>query len=91
MDNQNIGVSRTKFEVIKTCKKCGESKNGREFQKQSAAPDGLKNYCRECIRKINAKRYHENSEDIKDEVADWRAKNRDKVRGYQQKWRDANA
>jgi hypothetical protein len=42
---------------MKTCKKCGETKDVGEFHKDKAKKDGLRNECRDCsIARINAYR-----------------------------------
>lgn len=51
----------------KLCKKCGENKSVLDFNKRSRSQDGLNPECRDCSRKT---------------LAEWKSKNRDKVKAH---------
>lgn len=57
---------------MKTCTKCGVEKSESEFGKRFDCPSGLRNQCIEC-----------HSSDIRE----WSKNNRDKIRGYQKRYR----
>lgn len=54
----------------KLCKQCGEEKPVTEFHRNTAAPDGLQNYCKACKAK-NRVKYREQRN------ADQRRRNRE--------------
>ena len=46
----------------KWCSCCGDTRPKHYFDPASAAPDGLKWWCRECSNRIERKRYHTDTE-----------------------------
>jgi len=50
--------------ISKTCTKCNIEKPLVEFNKQTASPDGYKNYCKDCFREINKVLYGRNKKKI---------------------------
>lgn len=69
---------------MKNCCTCGERKKLEEFYKDRGAADGLEARCKVC-RKVAVKKYYESNREkcIKDRQK-WCAKNRDKMRVYEQ-------
>ena len=68
---------------MKTCIQCKEEKDESEFTKDCQKPDGLRSYCRPCLktRTRTQKGYAEILEDSPETVMLWRAKNRAKSQG----------
>lgn len=67
--------------MTKRCPRCGETKPTAEFHKNKARKDGIAPYCKDCARVYNQEKQYQ----IK-----WQKKNRDKVYGYNAKWRERN-
>jgi len=65
---------RQEYVVEKKCKRCGEVKSVTEFHKEAARPDGLKHWCKACI-KIHNKIYREGH---REEIATYQKMYRDK-------------
>ena len=90
-------INNSKKMVISTkqCRKCGQEKptSGPDaaFQRQSAAPDGLKNWCRLCMGLYSAERYEKNREKLLAKSRAWNEANPNKVKGYQKDYRDKQA
>lgn len=59
--------------MLKICSKCGNGKPLSEFGKASHMKDGLRTWCKECVRKDNNARYHRNDEE-KREAHRWRSR-----------------
>lgn len=79
---------RTKY--FKTCSKCGEVKNIRDFVKDRRYKDGLTNVCRACRNAYNRKRYSARKEWVLKQTRAWIAKNKKKIRIYQKDYRNKN-
>ena len=63
------------------CKRCGESKEARQFVVNKSASSGG-NICRECRRVRDAQRRSANRERFRADHAEWRAKNREHLRRF---------
>ncbi len=50
--------------TTKTCKKCNVEKTLDQFDKQKDCKCGVKNYCKECYKKMNQDRYTKKRNDI---------------------------
>lgn len=68
--------------MSKLCTKCGIEKDESQFNKNSAAKDGLFSWCRECANKQSKKWYYENWIHSKEISKIYQEKNRDKVTQY---------
>ena len=58
---------------MKICSKCGNGKPLSEFGKASRMKDGLRTWCKECVRKDNNARYHKHDSE-KREAHRWRSR-----------------
>lgn len=58
MENANQPIT------TKTCKNCGAEKTLDQFDKQKDCKLGVKNYCKECYKVINAERYNRKTNEI---------------------------
>ncbi len=64
---------------MKTCPRCGVSKEHSEFHKRSVNKSGLCSYCKECAR-VYYKSWQEQSPGRKTRHADWKAVRREDTR-----------
>jgi hypothetical protein len=63
---------------FKRCKKCGEDRPHSSFHRAKDRPDGLQVYCKDCQRA-----YYKSHREEKDSyIAEYREKNRDRLRTY---------
>lgn len=60
---------------MKTCRKCKDEKSLSEFSVQKSTKDGLKNYCKSCVRVCSS---------------EWRKQNAEKAFLARKKWRESN-
>ena len=74
----------------KICSKCGEEKMLSEFHKDLNTEDGLRIYCKECIKENNRKYYKSNPEKVKKRAKKWQTANPDKLKEIRIKWYKAN-
>ena len=58
---------------MKVCSKCGNGKPPSEFGKASHMKDGLRTWCKECVRKDNNGRYHKQDSERRAEHR-WRSR-----------------
>lgn len=72
---------------IKKCNDCGETKPVTDFGKEAKCPDGLRPYCRSCVR-IRNKRTGANRDAAKDRA--YRTANKERVAQWNRDWRAAN-
>mgnify|MGYP001619479973 FL=1 len=70
---------------MKTCKKCGDPKEQRQFHKKSDAADGLRSWCKGCRRADAKQRYPDKREHIDKLSRAWQASNPEKVNEYSRK------
>ena len=90
---------------MKTCTKCGVTKELSEFSKNALAKDGLQSRCKQCqnqygrkwheankekVKEKNRKYYKENPEKMKERVKKWREENPEKEKKRAKKWREEN-
>lgn len=71
---------------MKNCTRCGHIKDVSEFSADKQKKDGLRNWCRVCVRdhrRINA-------DSIKESKARYAAENRDVIRQRNREYREAN-
>lgn len=64
---------------MKKCAECGRELALMEFNKNKNSKDGLQDRCRECFSRYNRERYLKNRDKVREQVADYRAKNPQKV------------
>jgi len=81
---------RQRSKDLKTCSKCGEARDIRDFVKDKRCKGGVTNICRACRNAYNRERYLLRREEILKQIKAWRAKNKDKRRVYQKDYRDKN-
>jgi hypothetical protein len=74
----------------KTCRKCGETKPTTEFNKESAAPDGLRCDCKSCKKASDKARYEANKEKIKALHKAYREANKEKIEAQKKDYYEAN-
>ena len=75
---------------MKTCSKCGLSKDIDEFGKDRATSDGLHRWCKVCNRESAKKWRRANPEKNKSYIEQWRKNNRDRINETSKKWCRAN-
>lgn len=61
----NKSKGDTVLEQTKRCSKCGQTKPGTEFYRNSCVRDGLSNYCITCNREYNRKYREKHGEEFK--------------------------
>lgn len=74
---------------MKTCKKCGVSKPYEEFYRAAGTKDGLRGDCKSCNAAGKAVRYRANAERDKARVRRWQRENADRVRAWQEAYRQS--
>ena len=72
----------------KCCKKCHKVKSLSEFGRQAKYKDGVKNYCKDCIKIMNNERYLRVRESHLAKVRKWQDENREKVLKYKKDYRE---
>lgn len=65
---------------MKKCNHCHEIKDYSQFNRQSTTSDGFHRTCRACAKAINARRYRERTESIKQRTKQWAQENPERVR-----------
>jgi hypothetical protein len=75
---------------MKTCAKCGESKNFDEFSKNSKRRDGLQNYCKLCAKKSYEAWIKSNPGYRTAATYSWRVANPDVYKSKKALYREAN-
>ena len=68
----------------KKCSKCGEVKSVTEFYKETASPDGLKRWCKTCVKAYNT----ENQEKIAIQRKIYRDAHKDEITAHQRIYRE---
>ena len=68
----------------KRCSKCGKVKPIAEFAKETASPDGLKRWCKTCVKAYNT----ENREKIAIQRKIWRDAHKDEITAYRRIYRE---
>lgn len=63
---------------VKKCTKCGKELPIKCFGKDSQKTDGLRKWCKDCVKKHNQKYYLENAEKISESTQKYREQNREK-------------
>lgn len=76
--------------MFKRCNKCGEMKLIGDFYKDKKNSDGRNFWCKECVRKHQAKHYRKNAERIRAVSAKYRKENPEKAKSCVKKWRKRN-
>jgi hypothetical protein len=72
---------------MKTCSRCLQAKEEKDFRKQASTKDGLKYLCRLCDNLTQREFYHKNKKYHKARTKVWRQAHRDKSREYSRKYR----
>ena len=72
--------------MTKKCNMCKDEKPLTEFGRQAASKDGLKNWCKPCVKVKNRERYERNREKHKEQVREWQRQNKDKVLEYKKNY-----
>ena len=70
----------------KKCTKCGEVKELGEYEKAKSNKDGLRSYCKVCMKEYRKKYYLDNPEKYKELSKKWALKNPEKVKEASKKW-----
>lgn len=65
---------------MKTCNKCGVTKDFNGFYREAAMPDGYRKTCKECKNKMNYKWREENREKYNGGMRRYNSKNYQKIR-----------
>ena len=73
-------------DLIKICKKCGESKSKDMFPAAKENRDGRSGTCRKCDSKFKCAWAKANREIVNSMHRSWRAANRDKIRAANAEW-----
>lgn len=74
----------------KRCARCGATKRSDSFYRDVSKSDGLRSYCRECVKDTNSASYRANPERIHTQAKEWRALNPERSRAFSERWRKAN-
>lgn len=72
----------------KKCRKCGENKELSEFSKDATKKDCKNIYCKICSCEYVRNWTRRNKKRVLEVSREWKAKNKEKVKGYQLKHRD---
>lgn len=76
------------------CKKCGETKEPKEFYRDKRKKNGKMSYCKDChdsMTRENARKWHEqNKELVKERNKRWKQNNPEKVKEHNQRHREKN-
>jgi hypothetical protein len=75
---------------MKLCPRCQQSKPETKFGKNKGTKDGLRCYCRGCIKELNAHQYEAHPEQRKVCTARWHKANAEKLRVRNARWRKDN-
>jgi len=75
---------------MKTCTKCGETKELTEFSKRKDTKDGLAYTCKACFNAYNKAHYQANKEHILERHRVYHKANRESRKEYHRKWYRAN-
>lgn len=75
-------------EILFKCRKCGQEKllNRENFNVSSLNSNGYTNWCKNCKKSANQKRYLEKKQIIIYNVRKWQKNNKDKILNYRKKW-----
>lgn len=68
---------------MKTCNKCGVSKNPSDFHRMAKSKDGMHPTCKQCVSYRHRRRYLENKEAIMTKNAEWRETNKAQRKEYE--------
>jgi len=74
--------------MLKTCTRCGETKELELFSKASSCKDGHRNYCKTCHNKYKRDWYKDNQSQHYQKCRLWVQNNPDKVDKYKSAYRD---
>jgi len=77
--------------MIKTCTKCGETKELSLFYKDKNLRDGHMNLCKDCQKSYQKRIYQEKRAEKLEYQKKYAKKNADKIREYHKKWCQENA
>ena len=75
---------------MKTCIKCGNTKQDEDFHGRANGGDGLRNSCKECMHVSHAAWREQNREKIKVQKTAYRAANPSKIKARNAAWYAAN-
>lgn len=76
--------------TLKTCAKCGENKDVSEYHRDAQKKDGLRSWCKSCIRVQSVSYRQRNKDTLRRKGRRWRLENRDKTDEYARKYRESN-
>ena len=76
--------------MFKTCSRCGEVKNIRDFVKDKRYKGGVTNICRACRNAYRRERYLAQKEKFLKRAKVWRDKNKEKRSIYEKDYRNKN-
>ena len=74
----------------KVCNKCKKNKSYDDFHKQSKCKDGLRNSCKDCIKKSSKEYYTINKHVLIEKQKQYRFQNKNKIKEYKIKYREKN-
>lgn len=74
----------------KTCTKCKETKQVSEFHKDKNRKDGLRPYCKECVRRYHHRHYEANKEKIAEKTRKYQEANKEKIAESKHRYYEAN-
>lgn len=75
---------------MKTCSKCGETKEFSEYHKHRRHADGLVSMCKPCTKVVYADKYKRYGERIRESGARWKAANPERTKELSVEWRAEN-
>ena len=71
---------------VKICNRCNESLTLANFYAEKSAKDGRRTICKSCDNQLKANYYSKNKTKVKQNVAQWKEQNPQKVKKYAQKY-----
>lgn len=78
------------MDQLRKCTKCGRDLPLECFGKDSQKKDGVRSWCKDCIKQRNQKYYAENSEKVLSQTKEYRNKNRESCLQRQKKYYQNN-
>lgn len=74
----------------KTCTKCKQALDVAEFYKDATRKDGLRSWCRTCVKEYSRQHYQNNPDKVKEHKRKWKKNNPDNVKEHKNKWAKSN-
>ena len=71
---------------MKTCVKCGETKELKSFANDKNRNDGKYVYCKVCVKEMSRQRYLKNKDKINEQSRKWKAENKEAYRAQQKEY-----